>query len=64
MATVEIHIKDPIHWTIFETKDIIAARTKNLAHVIIDSPKATVRLCFSVEEAASLATKLTLPPNL
>jgi len=64
MATVEIHHKDPFYWTVFETEDIISARSKNVAHVIIDSPKATIRLRFSAEEAASLATKLILPPNL
>ena len=64
MATVEIYIKHAFHWTVIETDDIIAARTKNLAHVIIDSPEATVRLRFTEDEAISLATKITVPPNL
>lgn len=64
MALVEIHLKDPMQYTVIETEDILAVRSKNLAHVIIDSPKATVRLRFSAEEAAHVATKLMLPPNL
>jgi len=64
MATVEIHLKNPIHWTVFETEDITAARTKNLAHLIIDSQQATIRLRLNAEEAASIATRLMLPPNL
>jgi hypothetical protein len=64
MATVEICLKDPIQWTAIETEDILTVRSKNLAHLIIDSPKATIRLRFSAEEAARVATKLMLPPNL
>jgi len=64
MATVEICLKEPIHWTVIETEDILAVRSKNLAHLIIDSPQATIRLRFSTEEAAHIATKITVPPNL
>jgi len=64
MAIVEIHLKDVFHWILLDTEDIITARSKNIAHIIIDSPKATVRIRLSAEEAASLATNLTVPPNL
>lgn len=63
MATIEIHLKNPMHFTVIDTEDILAVRSKNFAHVILDSPEATIRIRLSREEALTLGNKLIMHQN-